>query len=199
MSVSHFLLDLVEKRKRGLSASVCSVCSANPLVLEATLEYTKERNSHALIESTCNQVNQFGGYTGMKPRQFRQFVLDLAERSGFPENRLILGGDRNYPNLVLEGHSTDYQQPDYLKQMVEDGIAILKVGPALTFAFREAVFLLSCIEEELFKDYRTTKTAQVPETLLKVMKEQPSHWQSYYKTEGFDALTFGASTKAHFR
>ena len=33
-----------------------------------------------------------------------------------------------YPNLVFEGHSTDYQTPLHLRQMVEDGIVFLKVG-----------------------------------------------------------------------
>lgn len=46
---------------------------------------------------------------------------------------------KNYPSLVFEGHSTDYQTPEALKEMVEDGIAVLKVGPALTFALREAL------------------------------------------------------------
>ena len=34
--------------------------------------------------------------------------------------------------------------------MVEDGIAILKVGPALTFALREGLFALEQIERELY-------------------------------------------------
>ena len=35
---------------------------------------------------------------------------------------------RDLPRLVFEGHTTDYQTPQALTQMVEDGIAILKVG-----------------------------------------------------------------------
>ena len=57
-----------------------------------------------------------------------------------------------YPNLVFEGHSTDYQSPIKLKEMVEDGVAILKVGPALTYALREGLFSLSLMEKELIKD-----------------------------------------------
>lgn len=53
------------------------------------------------------------------------------------------------PGLVYEAHSTDYQSREALRALVEDHFAILKVGPALTFAFREAVFALAAIEEVL--------------------------------------------------
>ena len=56
---------------------------------------------------------------------------------------------RALPGLVLEGHSTDYQSPAALRALVEDGVAILKVGPALTFAMREALFALEHVEREL--------------------------------------------------
>ncbi len=56
---------------------------------------------------------------------------------------------RALPGLVLEGHSTDYQSPAALRALVEDGVAVLKVGPALTFAMREALFALEHIEREL--------------------------------------------------
>jgi len=57
---------------------------------------------------------------------------------------------------VFEGHSTDYQRKESLRQMVDDGIKILKVGPALTFHMREAIFALSYIEKELLpKDARS--------------------------------------------
>lgn len=39
--------------------------------------------------------------------------------------------------IVFEAHSTDYQLPHAYLELVEDGFAILKVGPALTFAMRE--------------------------------------------------------------
>ncbi len=51
--------------------------------------------------------------------------------------------------LVFEAHSTDYQRPDALVDLVRDGFAILKVGPWLTFAMREALFALEAIEREL--------------------------------------------------
>lgn len=42
----------------------------------------------------------------------------------------------DYSHLVFEAHSTDYQTKEAYKQLVHDHFAILKVGPALTFAMR---------------------------------------------------------------
>jgi D-tagatose-1,6-bisphosphate aldolase subunit GatZ/KbaZ len=81
-------------RLRGIP----SVCSAHPLVLEAALRRGLRHGVPVLIEATCNQVNQEGGYTGMTPADFRAFVEAIARRLGFPLNDLILGGDHLGPN-----------------------------------------------------------------------------------------------------
>ena len=82
-----------------------------------------------------------------------------------------------YPNLVYEGHSTDYQTKIKLKEMVEDHIAILKVGPGLTYAVREAIFALANIENELIdKDNRSN----FKEILDNEMLKNPSKWDKYY-------------------
>ena len=80
--------------------------------------------------------------------------------------------------LVYEAHSTDYQTPEALKNLVRDHFAILKVGPALTFAFREAVFALARIEDELVAKDRRSNIVQV---LDDVMVQHPEHWQKYYR------------------
>jgi D-tagatose-1,6-bisphosphate aldolase subunit GatZ/KbaZ len=87
---------------------------------------------------------------------------------------------KEFPNLVFEGHSTDYQQAARLKEMVEDGIAILKVGPALTFAMREAVFLLSYIERELLQTHATLQPSHLVDVLDQAMVEKPIYWEKYY-------------------
>jgi D-tagatose-1,6-bisphosphate aldolase subunit GatZ/KbaZ len=84
---------------------------------------------------------------------------------------------RDLPSLVFEGHSTDYQQARHLRQMVEDGVAILKVGPALTFAMREALFLLSYIEQEL----EITPASDLIAVLDDAMLRRPRDWQLYYQ------------------
>jgi D-tagatose-1,6-bisphosphate aldolase subunit GatZ/KbaZ len=85
-----------------------------------------------------------------------------------------------HPALVYEAHSTDYQKPAALAEMVEDHFAILKVGPWLTFAFREAVFALSAIEREWLAHRRGVRLSQVREALEAAMLRNPAYWRSYY-------------------
>ncbi len=75
-----------------------SVCSAHPLVLEAALRRAQRHSGYALIEATSNQVNQDGGYTGMRPAEFVQFVRSIATRVDLPHERVLLGGDHLGPN-----------------------------------------------------------------------------------------------------
>ncbi len=92
------LLDLIHRHKSGSAAGIYSVCSAHPLVLEATLRLAAHDQGVALIEATSNQVNQDGGYTGMRPAAFRHLVYGLANSAGLPRERVILGGDHLGPN-----------------------------------------------------------------------------------------------------
>jgi D-tagatose-1,6-bisphosphate aldolase subunit GatZ/KbaZ len=85
--------DIIARHKAGEQLGICSVCSAHPLVIEAALRFDLDTTNKVLIEATSNQVNQFGGYTGMQPADFRDFVLNIAKEVGFPQERLILGGD----------------------------------------------------------------------------------------------------------
>lgn len=338
------LLEIVARKKHGITSGIPSYCTANSLAIEAVIEQAKTIGSPVLIEGTANQINQFGGYTGMKPSDFRDYVYAIADKVNFPHEKIILGGDhmgslvwsnlpekeamanakelvklcvlagftkihldtsmkladdpadirlsdeiiaergtvllevcenayqellktnpnavrpvyiigsevpipggaqeedaglqvtsvndfeatlktyrrkfeehgisdrwrdviavvvqpgvefgdkdihaydrkaaselcralKKYPDIVLEGHSTDYQPPKKLREMVEDGVAILKVGPALTFKLREGLFALSMIEKELVPE---DKRANFIETLERVMLEKPANWQKHY-------------------
>jgi D-tagatose-1,6-bisphosphate aldolase subunit GatZ/KbaZ len=79
--------------------------------------------------------------------------------------------------LVYEAHSTDYQRPEAYRQLVRDGFAILKVGPALTFAMREALTALSQIEAELVTHWQCSHLLDV---LERVMLDKPANWQHHY-------------------
>lgn len=79
--------------------------------------------------------------------------------------------------LVFEGHSTDYQTRFGLREMVEDGIAILKVGPALTFALREGLYALAHMEKALIDEVNQSKFMEV---LDEVMLEKPNNWKKHY-------------------
>jgi D-tagatose-1,6-bisphosphate aldolase subunit GatZ/KbaZ len=92
------MLDLVRRHKSGVPVGIYSVCSAHLLVLEAAMRLAKRTGSLTLIEATSNQVNQDGGYTGMRPADFRERVLSLATAVGLPHNRVVLGGDHLGPN-----------------------------------------------------------------------------------------------------
>jgi len=346
MSVTDVLLHLMRANRRGEGMGLYSICSADRLVLEAGMAQAGRDGSIVCIESTCNQVNQFGGYTGMTPEAFRSFVGSVAGRMGFPEDRILLGGDHLGPwawqrepagsamakarelvrayvhagyakihldasmrladdpggggtwldaatvtertvelcrvaeeahaelpagspspvyvigtevptpggerdegrapvvtrvadvdrtltlarnaferadlreawqrviavvtqpgvefgdevvfdykpaearmlssyleqnrDLVYEAHSTDYQTGASLGQMVKDHFAILKVGPWLTFAMREALFALESIEREMYTD-REDGLSLLRQTLETVMLEHPKYWESYYR------------------
>lgn len=322
---------------------VYSVCTANYRVIKSSIEFAKKNNSILVVEATANQVNQFGGYTGMTPEDFKVFVHSICDEVDYSKDKIILGGDHlgpltwthldeeeamknaeklvyqyvyagytkihldtsmklstdinendfndevianrsarlakaslqayndrlkafphsvfpvfiigsevpipggsqekeesisvtkpedfintyktfkktfndqglskvfdnviaivvqpgvefgdddlfiynreeastlvstlknEFKNLSFEGHSTDYQPPQKLREMVEDGISILKVGPALTFAYREVLFALSYIEDILVDN---------PSSFIKkldnAMLEQPNNWSSHY-------------------
>ncbi len=341
------LKKLVDVQKSGKAIGIYSACSANRFVIEAVLTRGKQDDSCVLIESTANQCDQFGGYTGMKPEDFKNYVYETANKIGFNTDKLFLGGDhlgpltwsslnekeamknaedlirayvlagfskihidtsmkladddketrlsdeviakrgarlakvaeeaflerlkaepnavepiyivgsevpipggsqaavdegvqvtkvedfkktvetfkeefyanglqeawkkviaivvqpgveekdagcteydrdkakeltsaiKAYPDLIFEGHSTDYQTKIKLKELVEDGVAILKVGPGLSFAAREGLFALSFIEDEYYagSDHIRSNFRAVLET---EMLKNDKNWKKHY-------------------
>lgn len=93
----NYLDEIIAAQKRGEARGIPSICSAHPLVVEAALRHGKSNRVPVLIESTCNQVNQFGGYTGMMPQDFVSFVRGIADKVDFEPKDLILGGDHLGP------------------------------------------------------------------------------------------------------
>jgi len=84
------------------------------------------------------------------------------------------------PGVVYEAHSTDYQRESGLRGLVRDHFAILKVGPWLTFAFREAVFALAAVEREWLGGRSGVPLSRLPEVVDEVMRADPVHWKGYY-------------------
>lgn len=97
MPQANPLKQIVVKQKEGKPVGIYSCCSANDYVIEAALECVKRDDSCVLIEATANQVDQNGGYTGMTPKDFREFVLKKAKAIGVDESRIFLGGDHLGP------------------------------------------------------------------------------------------------------
>lgn len=343
----HPLLHLIELQKQGKAVGIYSACTANEYVLEACMEKALSTNTPLLIEATANQVDQYGGYTGMKPTDFYAFVGKLAAKVGLSMDRIYLGGDhlgpltftkydedqamkeaselvkqyvlagftkihidtsmkvasddptirlsdetiarrgaqlvavaeiayqellktnpdaihpvyivgsevpipggsqdatdsgvqvtkvedfkatyaafekafldkhldeawenviavvvqpgveekdsgcteynsakakdlmssiKDFDTIIFEGHSTDYQTKIVLRELVEDGVGILKVGPGLTFSMREALFSLAYIEKELFKNTDVPQSNFI-EVLDNAMLEDPKYWNKHY-------------------
>ena len=92
------LQSLLASHRQGHNVGLYSVCCSHEQVLRAALQVAARRGTVLLIEATSNQVDQFGGYTGMTPPDYRDYVLALADAQGFPRERLILGGDHLGPN-----------------------------------------------------------------------------------------------------
>ena len=90
-----YLDEIVSAQKRGEAKGITSVCSAHPYVIKQTLKVLK----FPLIEATCNQVNQFGGYTGLTPKDFVAYVGHIAKENNIPFENIILGGDHLGPNV----------------------------------------------------------------------------------------------------
>ncbi len=332
---------ILGRHKSGEPLGLYSVCSAHPAVLRAASHQAVSDGSNLLVESTSNQVDQFGGYSGMKPREFVAYVRGIAAETGLEEERIIFGGDHLGPNvwqsesaavamarahdqvvayreagyqkfhldatyscagdpaaplpaaliaertaelcqavegatsapgarpvyvigsdvplpggatmpgealavtpveeveeiialtraaflrrdlgdawerviavvvqpgvefdhslvhdyrpvraealsryiekeerLVYEAHSTDYQTENALAELVRDHFAILKVGPWLTFAFREAAFALEMIETEWLGRRRGLLLSRLGITIEKEMTTDPKHWQKHYR------------------
>jgi D-tagatose-1,6-bisphosphate aldolase subunit GatZ/KbaZ len=342
----EWLRETVDRNRQQEHKAIYSVCSAHPRVLEAAVRHARDKDWILCIESTSNQVNQFGGYTGQSPAQFASFVAGLAGEAGFGCERILLGGDhlgpypwraqpshealqkgcelvracvlagygkihldasmacaddlssalgdelvaqraaelcaaaedawsrlpsgspplvyvigtevpvpggetsasagplpttvehmektleashaafvvrglshawdrviglvvqtgaefgdavvyeyqaenarmlaRNLPTsprLVYEAHSTDYQTPEALREMVRDHFAILKVGPWLTFAYREAIFALGAMEKEWLSARKDVRTSDIPRALDQAMLSDPTHWKAYYPAD----------------
>jgi D-tagatose-1,6-bisphosphate aldolase subunit GatZ/KbaZ len=100
-------------------------------------------------------------------------VVDY-DRAGTEQLRKVVD---DHPGLVFEAHSTDYQTVERLRWLVEDGWAVLKVGPGLTFALREALFALATIEDELLPEADCSHLVDVVE---RVMLANPKWWQGHY-------------------
>jgi D-tagatose-1,6-bisphosphate aldolase subunit GatZ/KbaZ len=96
--VNAHLDAMVRSHAGDRPTGLTSVCSAHPLVLEAALLQGRADGTPVLIEATSNQVDQFGGYTGLRPSDFRALVEEIADRVGFPVGDLVLGGDHLGPH-----------------------------------------------------------------------------------------------------
>jgi len=161
---TSWLADTIGRHKSGESVGVYSVCSAHPTVVEAAIQQAAADGTHVLIEATSNQVDQFGGYTGLRPADFRDLVLAIADRYGFPRERVVLGGDHLGPN----------------RWQGESASAAMEKADALIAAYVEAGYAkihldcsMSCADDPKVLDDRTV--AERTARLLEVAERTAHH------------------------
>lgn len=118
-----FLNDIVAQNRAGHAVALASVCSAQPDVLRASLLLARERNRTILVEATSNQVNQFGGYTGMTPKKFIAHVRGLAEELGVDPSLVLFGGDHLGPQVwrSSDAETAMAHARDLMRSYVEAG------------------------------------------------------------------------------
>lgn len=138
--------------------------------VERTIQVTREAFLHAGLASAWERVIAVVVQPGVEFGD--DFVLPYEPRAARNLSRFI-----ESQAVVYEVHSTDYQTPNALRELVQDHFAILKVGPALTFAFREGVFALAKIEDELIPGEERSNIVRI---LDEVMLKHPEHWEKYY-------------------
>ena len=136
MSARDFWPTLIAGNRAGERRGIPSWCSAHPQTLSAVLAAHRLSDEPILIEATCNQVNQEGGYTGMTPAAFRRFVEGLAREAGVDPRRLILGGDHLGPNpwKRLSAGEAMARARDMVKAYVEAGFEKIHIDASMACA-----------------------------------------------------------------
>lgn len=112
--MTNTLRDIIARNRAGEAVALPSVCSAHPDVLLASTRLAASLGATLAIEATSNQVNQFGGYTGIRPADFVLYLRKICDRAGLEFGNVVLGGDhlgpqvwRNMPADVAMVHAGD--------------------------------------------------------------------------------------------
>ncbi|MFZ1290048.1 MAG: class II D-tagatose-bisphosphate aldolase, non-catalytic subunit [Melioribacteraceae bacterium] len=148
-----------------------SIAVTTPEDLVETIELSKNEFYEKGLEDAWERVIGVVVQPGVEFSDTQVFEYNRANASKI-KNKI-----EEYPNLVLEAHSTDYQSKIALSEMVQDHFGILKVGPWLTYAVREAIFALSDIENELVD---IEKSSNFRHEIDKIMIDNPKYWKHHY-------------------
>lgn len=146
-----------------------------PEDLRVTLDGYKKAFTDAGLKQVWDDVACVVAQVGVE-------FSDEAVHDFEPEKAVALANAlKEYPHITFESHSSDYQTAENLKSMIDHGTGILKVGPELTFAYREGLMALEHIERELIGKYPGMRPSHFGDTLETVMLEsKPNYWIKYY-------------------
>ncbi len=145
MNAEKYFSQLIKEQKSGSDKAICSICSANEFVLEAAMEYGRDNGAMVLIEATANQVNQFGGYTGMNPGDFMAFVRRVAKKIALDESQLFVGGDHLGP-LTWQSDTEEaamQKAEELISQYVSAGFSKIHIDTSMRLADDSSVQRLS--------------------------------------------------------
>lgn len=125
-----------ENKKRGIESSWYSCCTANEDVIRAAILRARATNSPVLIEATSNQVNQFGGYTNMRPAGYAEAVKRIAKESNLSEDLLYLGGDHLGPLIWTDKPEEQAMElaKDLVQEFVEAGFQKIHLDTSMRLA-----------------------------------------------------------------
>ncbi len=157
------LLDVLRRHRSGEAVGMTSVCSAHPLVLEAAVAQAVEDRTVLLVEATSNQVDQYGGYTGMRPADFRDLVLRSAERGGLLPERIVLGGDHLGPNTWRDHESGPAmaKADDLVRAYVEAGYAKIHLDCSMACAGEDSPLTDAVVAQRAARLARVAEEAAV--------------------------------------
>jgi len=142
--------------------------------VERTLDLTRDAFLRAGLAGAWERVIAVVVQPGVEFGDASVTAYDRAAASG------LSAFVARQPRLVYEAHSTDYQSSEVLRQLIEDHFAVLKVGPWLTFAFREALFALEQIESEVLRGRPGARPSRLRDVLDQAMVRDPRYWVDYY-------------------
>jgi len=157
----------------GAAEALAALAVTTPAAVSATLDAHRSAFIERGLHEAWRRVAALVVQPGVEFDHHKVIDYDPAKARGL--SRRI----EREPGLVYEAHSTDYQTPTALAALVRDHFAILKVGPAVTFALREVLWALVEIERELDASPRES----LPAVVLAAMRKDPRHWRAYY-TDG---------------
>lgn len=95
--MTDVLRNIIAQNRAGRRVAIPSVCSAQPDVLRASMAMAERLDRQIVVEATSNQVNQDGGYTGITPSGFIDYVHGLADAAATDRTRVVFGGDHLGP------------------------------------------------------------------------------------------------------
>ena len=120
----HPILKILEERKTGKKTGIPSYCTANRQVIRTILKDAAKNHRTVLIEATANQVDQFGGYTGMTPKDYVRFMEGIAAETGCALLDYEWGGSciTNDDTQFFDGFHLDekYGLPDWTAELFDD-------------------------------------------------------------------------------